>query len=96
MCSECGAPDDACEARFDECLVKEFEYPRYGRVHNLTVSAYMLQHSSKLTREGWLYERDLLRDFIINGAAPDQIRKENRADPDSPRRAPLPVGRAPP
>lgn len=83
MCSECGAPDDACEARFDECLVKEFEDPRYGRVHNLTVSAYMLQHSSKLTREGWLYERDLLRDFIINGAAPDQIRKENRDVLDS-------------
>ncbi len=38
MCLECGAPDRDCTARFDECLVREFENPQYGRVHNLTVS----------------------------------------------------------
>ena len=62
-CPECGAPAGKCESRYHECLVKEFSEPGYGAVHHLTVSAYMLQHSSKLTREGWLFERDLLNDF---------------------------------
>ena len=64
-CPECGAPDSACEACFNECLVKEFEDAAYGVVHHLTVAAYMLQHSSKLTREGWLHERNLLREFLV-------------------------------
>jgi hypothetical protein len=83
MCDECGAPDSSCEQRFNECLAKEFEDPRYGRVHHLTVSAFMLQHSSKLTREGWLYERDLLREFIISGKRPEAIREERREQVDS-------------
>ena len=78
MCEECGAPGNECEARFNECLVKEFEDPGYGKVHNLTVSAYMLQHSSKLTREGWLYERDLLREFLVGEKSPEQIRTEKK------------------
>ncbi len=87
MCDECGAPGNACEARFNECLAREFEDPRYGRVHNLTVSTYMLQHSSKLTREGWLYERDLLREFSISGRSPESIRSERRDSLDSGSRA---------
>ncbi len=87
MCSECGAPNNDCEERFNECLAREFEDPRYGRVHNLTVSAYMLQHSSRLTREGWLYERDLLREFLINGSSPDEIRREKRDFVDSGKRS---------
>ncbi len=87
MCSECGAPDNACEERFNECLAKEFEDPRYGRVHNLTVSAFMLQHSSRLTREGWLYERDLLREFILSGKAPEEIREERQDQLNSGKRA---------
>ena len=83
MCDECGAPDNDCEARFNECLAKEFEDARYGRVHNLTVSAYMLQHSSRLTREGWLYERDLLREFLLGGKSPEEIREERRDVLDS-------------
>src|SRR5512140_1826876 len=83
MCDECGAPVNACEERFNDCLAKEFEDPRYGRVHNLTVSAFMLQHSSRLTREGWLYQRDLLRDFIISGKSPDEVRSERRDKVDS-------------
>ena len=86
MCAECGAPDNACEERFNECLAKEFEDPRYGRVHNFTVSAYMLQHSSKLTREGWLYERDLLRQFVLDGKSPEDIRNERRDFVDSGKR----------
>ncbi len=50
-CPECGAPDSACEARFHELLALEFEEAGYGAVHHLTVATYMLQHSSKLTRE---------------------------------------------
>ena len=87
MCRECGALDNECARRFDECLVREFEDPRYGRVHNLTVSTYMLQHSSKLSREGWLYERDLLREFLIGGKSPEQVRKENRDVVDSGKRS---------
>ncbi|HTP01942.1 MAG TPA: DUF5946 family protein [Anaerolineales bacterium] len=87
MCDECGAPDKTCEARFHECLAREFENPAFGRVHNLTVSAYMLQHSSKLTSEGWLYERDLLREFIINDMPPEQVRKERKDEVDGGKRA---------
>lgn len=76
MCEECGAPGNSCEARFNECLAREFEQPTFGKVHNLTVSTYMLQHSSRLTREGWLYERDLLREFALDNKSPEQIRKE--------------------
>ena len=86
MCSECGAPDNACEDRFNECLAKEFEDARYGRVHNLTVSAFMLQHSSRLTREGWLYERDLLREFLLGGKSPEEVRSERRDAVDSGKR----------
>jgi hypothetical protein len=84
---ECGAPERACADRFDECLVKEYEDPRYGRVHTLTVCTYMLQHSSKLSREGWLYERDLLREFLIEGRSPEQIRKQMRDAVDSGQRS---------
>ncbi len=86
MCDECGAPGNTCEERFNECLVKEFEDPAYGKVHNLTVSAYMLQHSSQLTRAGWLYERDLLNEFITDSKSPEQIRKEKKDIVDSGKR----------
>src|SRR5919108_6330760 len=69
-CPECGAPNSACETRFHEFLIKEFENPSYGAVHHLTVTAYMLQHSSKLSREGWLHERDLLREFLVEKKPP--------------------------
>ena len=63
-CPKCGAPETLCQTRFDEFLVLEFTDAGYGAVHHLTVTAYMLQHSSKLTREGWLHERELLREFL--------------------------------
>ncbi len=87
MCNECGAPSTTCEEHFNECIAKEFEDARYGRVHNLTVSAYMLQHSSKLTLEGWLYERDLLREFLLGDKSPEQIRMEKKDVVDSGKRA---------
>ena len=85
-CPECGAPDSACEARYHEFLVKEFEDPGYGAVHHLTVATYMLQHSSMLTKEGWLYERELLREFLIEKKPPSFVRKEKRDVVDSGKR----------
>ena len=85
-CPECGAPDSACEARFHECLAQEFEEAAYGAVHHLTVAAYMLQHSSKLTREGWLHERKLLREFLIENKPPATVRRQSRDLVDSIRR----------
>jgi len=85
-CPECGAPDTACEIRFNECLVKEFEDTAYGAVHHLTVAAYMVQHSNKLTREGWLYERNLLKEFLVENKPPAFIRKQNKDLVDSGKR----------
>ncbi len=83
---ECGAADSLCQPRFDEFLVLEFTDPDYGAVHHLTVATYMLQHSSKMTREGWLYERELLREFLIENKPPSFIRKQNKDVVDSGKR----------
>jgi hypothetical protein len=77
-CSECGATDNLCQSHFDEFLILEFTDTAYGAVHHLTVATYMLQHSSKLTREGWLHERELLREFLIENKSPAFIRKQNK------------------
>ena len=82
-CPECGARDSLCKTRLDEFLVLEFTDAEYGVVHHLTVSTYMLQHSSKLTREGWLHERDLLRQFLTEKKPPAFIRRQNRDLVDS-------------
>ena len=85
-CPECSAPDHLCQTRFDEFLVLEFTDAGYGAVHHLTVTTYMLQHSSKLTREGWLHERELLREFLIANKPPQFIRKQNKDLVDSGKR----------
>jgi hypothetical protein len=85
-CPECGAPDNLCQARFDEFLILEFTDAGYGAVHHLTVTAYMVQHSSKMTREGWLFERNLLREFLIENKSPAYIRKQNKDVVDSGKR----------
>ena len=85
-CLECGAPETLCQTRFDEFLVLEFTDAGYGVVHHLTVTAYMLQHSSKLTREGWLHERELLREFLVENKPPAFIRKQNKDLVDSGKR----------
>jgi hypothetical protein len=86
ICPDCGAPDSTCETRFHEFLVKEFEDAGYGAVHHLTVATYMLQHSSRLTHEGWLHERELLREFLIENKPPALIRKQNKDLVDSGKR----------
>jgi hypothetical protein len=85
-CPECGASDSLCKERFDEFLVLEFTDAGYGAVHHLTVAAYMLQHSSKLTREGWLHERELLREFLVEKKPPAFIREQNKDLVDSGKR----------
>ena len=85
-CPECGVPETLCQTRFDEFLVLEFTGTGYGAVHHLTVTAYMLQHSSRLTREGWLHERELLREFLVENKSPAFIRKQNKDLVDSGKR----------
>ena len=85
-CPECGAAETLCQTRFDEFLALEFTDMGYGEVHNLTVAAYMLQHSSKLSLEGWLYERDLLREFIVEKKSPSLIRQQVKDSVDSGKR----------
>ena len=85
-CPECGATETLCKTRFDEFLVLEFTDAGYGAVHHLTVAAYMLQHSSQLTREGWLHERGLLREFLVENKPPSFIRKQNKDLVDSGKR----------
>jgi len=85
-CPECDALETLCKPCFDEFLILEFTDTGYGVVHHLTVAAYMLQHSSKLTREGWLYERELLREFLVENKPPEFIRKQIRDLVDSGKR----------
>jgi len=85
-CPECGATDNLCQSRFDEFLALEFSDMSYGEVHNLTVATYMLQHSSKLSLEGWMYERDLLREFIVEKKSPSLIRQQVKDSVDSGKR----------
>jgi len=85
-CPECGAAEAACEVRFHECLALEFSDAAYGAVHHLTVAAYMLQHSGKLTREGWLNERNVLRAFLVENMPPASIRRQNKNLVDSGKR----------
>jgi hypothetical protein len=85
-CPECGAPDNLCQTRFDEFLILEFTDPGYGVVHHLTVATFMVQHSSKMTPEGWRYERDLLREFLVEKKSPAMIRKQLKDTVDSGKR----------
>ena len=85
-CPECSAVDNLCRSRFDEFLALEFSDMGYGEVHNLTVATYMLQHSSKLSLEGWLYERDLLREFIVEKKSPSLVRQQVKDSVDSGKR----------
>lgn len=86
-CPECGAADSLCRSRFDEFLVLEFTDAGYGAVHHLTVTAFMLQHSSQLTREGWAFEREILKTFLEEGTPPAVLRRQMRGEVASGRRS---------
>ena len=85
-CLECGASDSLCKERFDEFLALEFTDLEYGAVHNLTVATFMIQHSSRMSKEGWLYERDLLREFIVEKKSPSLVRQQVKDSVDSGKR----------
>lgn len=85
-CPECGASHHLCQQRFDEFLVLEFTDSGYGTVHHLTVATFMVQHSSKMTREGWTYERELLREFLVENKSPAMIRRKIKDTVDSGKR----------
>ncbi len=81
-CSECGAPATAelnCQTGFDECLALEFTSAEFFAVHHLMVATFMLQHSSKLSREGWLAMRQLLREILVENKSPQEMRKQNKS-----------------
>ena len=46
----------------------------------------MVQHSSRMSRQGWLYERDLLREFIVEKKSPSLIRQQVKDSVDSGKR----------
>ena len=46
----------------------------------------MLQHSSQLTREGWLHERELIREFLVENKSPAFIRKQSKDMVDNGKR----------
>ncbi|MEI7846554.1 MAG: DUF5946 family protein [Chloroflexota bacterium] len=86
ICPECGAKFTSavnCKIVFDECLAREFSDPNFGNTHHLTDGAYMLQHSSKLSREGWVSLRKLLREFLVLNKSPLEISKLARSIVDS-------------
>ncbi len=85
-CPECGASQRSCGERFEKFLALEFEDPGYGPVHHLTVTAYMLQHSSRLSREGWIQARELLREFLVDKKDPAAVRRERSHLVDAGRR----------
>ncbi len=85
-CPECGAllnPGEACVNRFHACLVLDYSGPAYGTVHHLVVATYMLQHPSRLTADGWLATRSLLKAFLHEGRTPAAVRQEDRRSLDS-------------
>ncbi len=88
-CPQCGAQyptDETCRDRFDLCLAKEFEQPAsYGSVHHLTVACYMLQHNL-YSRKAWLEAREMVAQFIRQGRAPADVRRQNRKRLDSGQR----------
>ncbi|MEP7357503.1 MAG: DUF5946 family protein [Anaerolineales bacterium] len=89
ICPQCGGlfPDgESCQARFDLSQATEAEQPAYYAVHHLSVPAYWLQHN-RYSREGWLFSRALLDQFVHHGLTPAQARLQNRQALDSGQRA---------
>jgi hypothetical protein len=68
-------------------LFWEAEHPAYGaQVHHLMVLCYHLQHPSLYSPEGLDYARQLLVEFLEDGAIPEQVRRKHGLDVDSSRR----------
>ena len=78
VCTECGAQptaEETCTDRYHACLALEYPNPAYGQVHHFTVLAYMLQHPSQLSADGWQAMCQLLARFLNEGISPARMRQ---------------------
>jgi hypothetical protein len=82
VCVHCGVAD--CEATFHECLVRDFTEPDYGRVHHLTVGAYMLQHNVYTDETAPKMASFLLQ--YLDAPPDDHTKREVRRQADGQRR----------
>lgn len=77
-CPECDGQfnaEETCADRYYACMALELTDPGYGAVHHFTVPAYMLQHPSHLSAEGWQAMRQVLHQFLVDGVSPAQMRR---------------------
>ncbi len=56
-------------------MALELTDPGYGAVHHFTVPAYMLQHPSQLSADGWQAMAQILHQFLVEGVSPAQMRQ---------------------
>ncbi|MBC8100158.1 MAG: hypothetical protein H7Y11_12000 [Armatimonadetes bacterium] len=88
-CLECGAlwrDGIACEQHYHQMLAWEFDDPRSGIVHHLTVLCYNLQHPSIYSPEGLAGAVQLLTTFLEQGITPPEMRRNIQPKVDSGKR----------
>ena len=77
-CPECGGQftaEETCTDRYHACLALEYTNPAIGQVHHFTVLAYMLQHPSRLSADGWQAMCNLLDRFLSEDISPARMRQ---------------------
>lgn len=77
-CPECGGQltaEETCTDRYHACMALELTDPAYGAVHHFTVPAYMLQHPSQLSADGWQAMAQILHEFLVAGVSPARMRQ---------------------
>jgi len=88
-CPECGAAGAGgrtCADDFHQMLFWENERPELGEVHHLMVLCYHLQHPSLYSAAGLAHARGLLREFVVEGLSPQEVRWRNQLAVDSGQR----------
>lgn len=78
QCPECGGQftaKETCTDQYYACMALELTDPAYGAVHHLTVPAYMLQHPSQLSADGWQAMVQILHEFLVDGVSPARMRQ---------------------
>ena len=56
-------------------MALELTNPDYGAVHHFTVPAYMLQHPSRLSADGWQAMAQILHEFLVDGVSSARMRQ---------------------
>lgn len=77
-CPECGGQftaEETCTDRYYACMALELTNPSYGAVHHFTVPAYMLQHPSRLSADGWQAMAQILHEFLVDDVSPARMRQ---------------------